>query len=258
MTTAVPRGWNRPVRPVALLTVGAAVLLAWLVIMGVSVWYFYAHWEARLTLHNQDVTLRLPAGMPAMAEINSPLKTRIALSPLIHVPLKQMLVAQLSDQIQAKVKLKTVLPIDTTVNVDQVVSVTTTLSMLVPLRSWLPKINVTLPLTVNVPVHLVVPIKLDLPVDLDLLVGGDLPPTLNVPVDATFDVRPEVKGLIEARIQTLTEFKLISPVEPIPVRIEQAHLRVPFNLAFLKQRVACRSTGPASTAASHKAGQLGC
>jgi hypothetical protein len=56
-------------------------------------------------------------------------------------------------------------------------------------------------------------------------------------VNAVFSVRPEVVGDIEARMESQTAFRLVSPVEPFDLQIEQAHLRVPFNLTFFKQRV---------------------
>jgi hypothetical protein len=102
--TTPPRGWNRPVRPVALLVVGGAVLLLWLVLMTTSVWWFYEHWEARLTLRNQQVSLRLPAGMPAMAEVTSPLRSRLNLRPRIEVPVHQTVSAELPDHLQAHVR----------------------------------------------------------------------------------------------------------------------------------------------------------
>jgi hypothetical protein len=235
--TTPPRGWNRPVRPVALLVVGGAVLLLWLVLMTTSVWWFYEHWEARLTLRNQQVSLRLPAGMPAMAEVTSPLRSRLNLRPRIEVPVHQTVSAELPDHLQAHVQVHTTLAIDTSVSVDQVVPVSTTLNLAVPLRSWLPRINVTLPLTLNLPVHMVVPVKAQVPVDLDMVVSGDLPPRLSVPIDTVFKLRPEVKGAIEARMVALTEFRLVSPVEPFDLSIEQADLHVPFNLTFFRQRV---------------------
>lgn len=231
-----PRGWNRPVRPVALLVVGASVLAIWLVLMTVSVWYFYEHWEARLTLRDQAVTLRLPAGMQAMAEVAAPLHTRIDMRPSLQVPVKQVLAAQLSDHIQARVRMQTTLPIDTTVTVDQVVPVSTVLNTTVALRSWLPRMPVSLPVTFNMPLHMMVPVKADVPVDLDVVASAELPPTINIPIDTRFDVKPFVKGAIQARMLSQTAFSLIAPVEPFAVSIEEAHLRVPFNLTFFTQR----------------------
>jgi hypothetical protein len=224
------------VRPGALIVVGGAVLLIWLVLMAVAVWYFYEHWEARLTLRDQPVALRLPAGMQAMAEVAMPLHTRIDMQPSLQVPIKQVLTAQLSDHVQAKVRLQTTLPVDTTVTVDQVVPVSTVLDTTVKLRSWLPRMPVSLPLTFNVPLHITVPVKAEVPVDLDVVASAELPPTIDIPVDARFDVKPYVKGAIQARLLSQTAFSLIAPVEPFGVRIEEAHLNVPFNLAFVTQR----------------------
>jgi len=82
-----------------------------------------------------------------------------------------------------------------------------------------------------------VPVKAEVPVDLDLVASGDLPPTLRIPIDASFDVRPVIQGAIQARMLSQTAFRLVAPVEPFPLSIEEAHLRVPFNLTFFTQRV---------------------
>lgn len=234
--TPAPRGWNRPIRPVALVLVGGSVLLIWLVLMSVGVWYFYAFWEARMTMHNQAVRLRLPVGMVAMAEVTSPVRTRLDMRPLVRMPIKQTVPAQISDHLQAQVQLQTMLPVDTSVTVDRVVPVTTTLSLSVSLRSWLPSIPVTLPITLNMPLQMTVPIKTALPIQLDLAVSGELPPLINIPIDAMFEVRPHIKSLIEARMVSQTAFSLMAPIEPFPMVIERTDLRVPFSLTVLKQR----------------------
>lgn len=223
-------------RPVALMLVGGAVLLLWLVLMSLSVWYFYEFWEARMTMHNQAVRLRLPAGMVSMAEVTSPVRSRLDMQPLVRMPIKQTMPAQISDHLQAQVQLQTMLPVDTSVAVDKVVPVTTTLNLSVSLRSWLPSIPVTLPITLDLPLRMTVPIKTELPVKLDLAVSGELPPVIQVPIDATFMLRPRIKGAIEARMVSQTAFSLMSPVAPFPMTIERTDLRVPFDLTFLKQR----------------------
>lgn len=236
-TSAVaPRGWHRPVRPVALVLVGGTVLLVWLTLMMASVWYFYAHWEARMTMRNQAVRLRLPEGMQAVAAVHSPLRSRIDMQPLVRVPIHQVMPARISDQLQARVQLRSAIPIDTSVTVDHLVQVKTTVDLSVSVFSWLPRVPVSLPVTVDLPVRMVVPIKKDIPIDLDLTVSGNLPPQLNIPIDAMFAVRPRIKGDIEARMVSETAFKLVTPLTPFPLTIEQANLRVPFDLTFLRQR----------------------
>lgn len=234
--TKPPRGWNRPIKPVALIVVGGGVLLVWLVLMAVSVWYFYEHWEARLTLNQLPVRLRLPEGMVAMAEVSSPVKTRIDMRPLVKIPVKQTMTVQLPDHLQARAHLKTTLPVDTSVTVEQMVPVSTTLNMQVALRSWLPSMPVSVPVTLQVPLKITVPVKTEVPVDLDVAIRGELPPTLNVPVDTVFAMRPHVKGVVTAHMSSQTAFHLLSPIEPFPLAIERTNLSVPFNLTFLKQR----------------------
>lgn len=235
-TLLTARGWNRPVRPVALLVVGSTVLLIWLMLTALAVWYFYAFWEARMTMYNQAVRLRLPAGMVSVAKVTSPLRTRLDMRPLVRMPIKQVIPAQISDHLQARVQMQTTLPVDTSVAVDQMVPVKTTLSMKVSVWRWLPSIPVTLPITLDMPLRMTVPIKADVPVNLDLEVSGELPPVINIPIDATFMLRPRIKGAIEARMVSQTAFSLMAPVEPFPMTIERTDLRVPFQLTFLKQR----------------------
>jgi hypothetical protein len=230
------RGWHRPVKPVALLLVSAGVLLVWLALLVVTVWYVYERWEAHVTLRQQAVLLRLPAGMQAQAQVQSPLRTTLNLRPWLHVPIKQELDVALTDHLQAQVQLHAVLPVHTQVVVDQMVLVRTTMALSLKIKSWLPAVAVEVPVDVLLPVHMVVPIDAQIPVTLDVQVSGALPATIRVPLDAQFDVRPAIKGDITARVLSLTDFKLMAPSEPFPLTIEQADLRVPFNLTLLRQR----------------------
>lgn len=232
----IARGWNRPVRPAALVWVGIAVLLTWLALVTASVWYLYGHWESRLALRNQGVRLRLPEGMAAVAEVNAPLRTHVVLQPLVRVPVRQTVSAKISDQLQARVVLHTVLPVETVVTVDQVVPVKTTLQTSVSLHRWLPRIPVTVPLSLSLPLRMNVPVKASVPVDLDMQVSGNLPPTLQVPIDTVFALRPQVHADIVARIVSETAFRLHGPPPSFDVTIERANLSAPFNLTFFKQR----------------------
>lgn len=234
---SAPRGWHRPVRPVALLVVGVLLLLIWLVLITGAVWYFYARWEARVTLHDQKLTLLLPAGMPAMAEVTSPIRSKLDFTPQLHLPIKQNLTAKFDDHVQVRAQVHTMLAVDTSVNVDQVVPVRTVLNVDVPVHAWLPRMKLAVPVTLSLPVHMVVPVKSQVPVDLDVVVSGDLPKSINVPLDATLDLSPHVKGAINARMSALTEFRLVAPVPPVELSIEHADLRVPFNLTFLSRRL---------------------
>jgi hypothetical protein len=235
MSVQPPRGWNRPVKPVALVVVGATLLAVWLLLFTASVWYFYGYWEARFTLRDQPVALRLPVNMQALAEVQSPLRSRLDVSPTLRLPIHQTLTAQIQDSLDARVQLSTTLPIDTEVTVDQDVPVRTTVTLSVPLRSWLPPIPVTLPVDVMLPVHMVVPVHAQVPVVLDVHATGELPPSLRIPLDTTFVLKPSIHADLTARMVGRTEFRLLAPLEPFPVQIEKAALRVPFNLTVLGQ-----------------------
>ena len=233
VTQGAPRGWHRPVKPGGLLVVGGLVLLLWLVVLVSGVWYFYQHWEARIALRDQAITLRLPEGMRSIARISEPVHTRLDLRPTLAVPLRQTIAVHVSDPLLAKVRLQAVVPVSTEVTVTQVVPVHTTLDTDVVLRSWLPTLHVSLPVTFNLPVHMQVPVRAQVPVDLDVLISGELKRDLNVPLDTTLMLRPHVQGALSARLDSETGFRLLSPLQPIPLRLARADLRVPFTLAVV-------------------------
>lgn len=230
-----PRGWNKPVRPVALLAVGAAVLLTWLAATSWGVWYFYETWEARFTMRDQPVRLRLPAGMRAAAEVNSPLRTRVDLSPRIPIAIDQSLPVRITDSLFAHARVDTRLPIDTTIEVDTMVPIHTTLDLSVSVKSWLPRARVALPLTLNLPVRMSVPLRTTVPISLDVDASGELPGTLDVPVRTAFTLQPRVRAPLDVHLNAATLFSLSEPLPPMAVDIAQARVRVPFNLA-LRQR----------------------
>lgn len=231
-----PRGWHRPVRPAALVVVGAAVLLVWGGVLVSATFYVYARWDALVDLRQQQVKLRLPDGLQAWAEVSAPLRMRLDLSPRVVVPVRQTLAIELSDSLQARTRLRTSVPVDTVVHVEQTVPVRTTLRLSVPVLSWLPSFDVTVPLTLDLPVKLDVPVKFDVPLDLDVLVSGELLAPLKVPLDLRLPLRPEVRGDIQASISRKMAFRLLGPITLMPLMIEQAHLSLPFSQPRLRQR----------------------
>jgi hypothetical protein len=230
--TAAPRGWNRPVKPGALIVVSVIVLLVWLAVVGSAVWYFYETWEARFTLRDQPVQLRLPTGMKASADVASPIRTRIDLRPRLVLDLDQTMPVRITDSLIAHATLNTILPIDTSVQVDTVVPVSTTLDLSVSIKSWLPRVQVSVPLTLNLPVRMTVPIRTEVPISLDIDASGELPPALDVPVRATFVLHPEIRADIDVRMDATTLFSLTGPMAPFDVRIARADVRLPFHLGL--------------------------
>lgn len=224
-----PRGWHRPISRAQLLLVSLTLLIAWLAVMGLAAWGFWHHWEARLVLRDQAMSVALPAGLRAQAEVSSPLVTRIDLHPSIEVALDQTLMVALQDSLSAHTTVHTVLPVDTTVDVSQDVPVDTVATLHVPLVKWLPAFTVDLPLKLTMPVRLRVPFKAEVPVDLDMVVTGTGPASLPVPVRAKLALRPHVQGRIEARVTRRADFSLMAPVPPIEMRLTELGMAVPLR-----------------------------
>ncbi|OGB02725.1 MAG: hypothetical protein A3G29_02180 [Burkholderiales bacterium RIFCSPLOWO2_12_FULL_64_99] len=223
-------------RPRALLVVSVALLLVWLALMAGGVMWFYARFESHITVREQPVRVRLPSGLPALAEMSSPLRLQLPQALKVNVPVKQSVSLELRDSVQARVQVKTVLPVSTDVPVDHEVLISTVARMHAPVFRWLPPLDVTVPVQLRLPVHLVVPVRAEVPLDLDVTVSGELRKSVNVPVDTVLALRPQVKGDIVARMQAQTAFRLFGPQEPVPMTIADARLRVPFDLTWFTRR----------------------
>lgn len=235
--TRAPRGWHRPVRPGALLAVGGALLLLWLALMAGGVVWFYAQFESHITVRDQAMRLRLPAGLPAMVEVSQPLSLQLPPTLAVQVPIRQDVAVQVQDSVQAHVQLDTVLPVHTDVRVTHEVPVATVARLHAPVFRWLPSFDVTVPVTVRLPIDLVIPVRAEVPLNLDVAVSGDLHQSVVVPVDTVVTVRPEIKQSVQARMQALTAFALREPQQPVAMTISHANLRVPFDLMRVTQTV---------------------
>lgn len=235
-STLARGGWHRPISLKSLLVVGGLVLLVWLALMLGAVWFVYTQLDARMDLHEQPVTLQLPAGFQAQASVQRPVSTRIDLQPLVSVPVRQRLRAQVEDALLTRASLQTLVQIDTVVQVDQVVPVQTELSMRVPLFSWLPAFDVSLPVTLNVPFKARVPVRTQVPVNLDALVSGELKAPVEVPLETVFQLRPRVQADLQAQLRGQMDFVVRETMPALPLTIVRARLLVPFDVPSIRQR----------------------
>lgn len=226
-----PKGWHRPVRPVALLAVATVLVLGWGALMVVGVWFFYVHWESRITVREQRMTLRLQSGTPAQAHFEAAVPVQVPRVPALTVPIRQQVSVMLDDTVQARVRLHTVVPVQTTLSMRQDVPVRTTLTW-----DWLPRVEVSVPVAMTVPVALAVPVQTRVPLDLDVLVSAALPPTLFIPLETVVRVQPILQGPIRAQVQEQVAVRWLAPEAPIPMTISEARLRVPFDLVGLSTR----------------------
>lgn len=233
---ATPRGWHRPVRPGALLGVAVGLLVLWLGLMAGGVMWFYAHFESHITVREQAVRLRLPSGLPAWAEVSSPLTLQVPPTLRVQVPVRQEVPVTLQDSVHARVRLATTLPVSTEVLVAHEVEVKTVAQLHAPVHRWLPALDVAVPVQIRLPVRLRVPVRTEVPLNLDVAVSGELHETVRVPVDTVMLLRPQVQGDIVAQMQSQTAFRLFGPQEPVPMTITDTRLRLPFDLAWITTR----------------------
>lgn len=233
---ATPRGWHRPVRPGALLGVAVGLLVLWLGLMAGGVMWFYAHFESHITVREQAVRLRLPSGLPALAEVSSPLTLQVPSTLRVQVPVRQEVPVALQDSVHARVRLVTTLPVSTEVLMAHEVEVKTVAQLHAPVYRWLPALDVAVPVQIRLPVRLKVPVHTVVPLDLDVAVSGELHETVRVPVDTVMTLRPQVRGDIVAQMQSQTAFRLFGPQEPVPMTITDTRLRLPFDLAWITTR----------------------
>lgn len=229
-------GWHRPINLKSLLIVGGVVLLVWLALMLAAVGFVYTQLDARMDLREQPVTLRLPAGLQAQARLQQPVRTRVDLRPLVNVPVRQRLQAQVDDTLLARTTLETTVTVDTVVQVDQVVPVKTELSMQVPLVGWLPAFDVTLPVTLNLPFKAEVPVRAQVPVRFDALVSGELRSPVEVPLETVFHLRPQIHQEVLAQVSGQMDFVVRDAMPPMPLTIVRARLLVPFDVPSIRQR----------------------
>jgi hypothetical protein len=222
-----PRGWHRPISRAQLLGVSLAVLALWLAAVGLAAWAFWQHWEARLVLHDQPLSLSLPVGLRAQAEVAAPLVAPLDIHPRIPIRLDQTLSVQLEDALAARVQIHAVLPVDTVVSVVQDVAVATEVSLQVPLVRWLPAFTVTVPLRLVLPFKLEVPVTAQVPVDLDLAVSGRWPERIAVPLHANMVVQPRVRGQVSATLLRRVDFSLLGPVPPVDLMVSALSLSQP-------------------------------
>jgi hypothetical protein len=224
--------WRRPVGLRGLLWVGFGLALLWSATMAVAVWGFYRNWQVEIALRHQPVMLHLPMGMRSVAEVDEPMTVPLRARPAFTLKLNQTMQATLDQPLLARIKLQTELPIATSVSVQQDIPVQTVLHMQVPLRSWLPPVVVDLPVRITVPVRWQLPVQARVPVKLDVLVSGQIRQTLNVPVQASWQLTPRIDTRLHARVVGQTAFVLKDGIPALPVEIERADLRLPFNLSL--------------------------
>ena len=216
-------GWR------ALITVSLLILLGWLILMTGLIWWVRGHWEALAVMRDIPVSLSLPSGMKASAQVHSVLHTRLDTVQSLDVPVDQWVHVQVVDRVNARAQVNTVVPISTTVAFAADIPVSTQVQAEVPVVSWLPAMTVKLPVSFVVPVRVSVPVKVDVPLDLDMQVRTDVPDPLKVPLKATFRTRIPIHADIHSQLTRQADFTLAQGIVAMPMVIESAALNLPFT-----------------------------
>jgi hypothetical protein len=224
-----PVGWHRPVGWRALIVVSLLILAGWLVLMTGLVWWLRGHWEALAVIRNIPVSLSLPSGMKASAEVHSVLHTRLDMTQSLAVPVDQLMQVQVMDRLNARAQVHTVVPVSTTVAFAADIPVSTQVQAEVPVVSWLPAMTVNVPVRFVVPVKVSVPVKVDVPLNLDMQVRADVPDALQVPLKATFMARIPIHADIRSQLTRQADFTLAHGIHAMPLMIESASLNLPFT-----------------------------
>lgn len=225
--------WRRPVGLRGLVWVVGVLTLVWTTLMAAGVWTFYEHWQVQLALRDQPLELRLPAGLKALATVDEAVRVPLKVQPKVMLHLDQTMSARVDQDILAQVAVHSVLPIDTVVPVKMEVPIQTVLHMRVTVRQGLPPVDVDLPVSLAVPVDWQVPVKARVPLDMKVLVSGHLKHSLQVPVAGDWWLQPRIDTTVQSHLQGQTVFILQSEVKGMPVLIERADLRLPFDLRLV-------------------------
>lgn len=228
--------WRRPVGHRALVVVSVITLLVWLLVIVGATWWVRANVQARVQLRHQSLMMRLPQGMESNVDVRSRVMTRLKADPLLAVPVHQTLTVRLPDTLEARTVVRTVVPVQTQFRYQTEIPVDTVVSMDVPVVSWLPAMAIKLPIRVTVPVDITVPISAQLPLALDLHAKGHVTEPLKVPMHTTLRMKVPLRAEIEAEVLSRTHSRLLGPMEPFPIQIEQALLVLPLgNLSWVRQ-----------------------
>jgi hypothetical protein len=205
------------------------VALAWLAGVAAAVWWGWQHWHSQAHVRNQPLSLSVPDQLMALAEVPTTVHTRLKATPVVDVPLDQIVVVKMPAQVSGSTRLDVSIPIDTVVQVAAEVPVSTQVRAEVPVVSWLPSLTVSLPIAVTVPVKLSVPFKRDVRVALDLSAQADMPQAMRLPVKTHFPLAVPLDQPLQTQVIGQTQFALRSGGEAIDVTLAEAWLNMPLK-----------------------------
>lgn len=229
MMPTAPRAWHRPVRPWQVALVLGLTVLLWLMFMAAGAGWVMRHGQISTPLNDQPLTMALPRGLNARAEIASPVRAELNIRPLVQLPFDQQVKVSVSQVLNARAQVRSMLPIQTSVHFKGDIAVATQVAMEVPIVAWLPRFTVMLPVSAVVPVDLIVPVNVQVPLVLDMPLQGRLATLLDLPVRTQVSMRLPVSGTVQGRIVNQADFTLLDAPEALALGIRRADITLPLS-----------------------------
>ncbi|HEU0197131.1 MAG TPA: hypothetical protein VFQ88_07985 [Nevskiaceae bacterium] len=217
------------------------LLAAWaivvLVVIGGAIGFvFYTHFVLGLTLHDQPGTLSLPPILEAQARTTHDLAIGLHGRIYAKVPFKQPLDVPLFATYKAQLAMDARMPLQFTIDyrgkvpihATALVQGTTDLVLHSKLLPHFP-LKVHVPLNFELPVHLVVPV--DTMFDLDYVgpVVIRFNQVAHTSVDTVLNTYLDVDKTITTPITSAFWMQLRVPSTPLPVVVDEAHLKLPLG-----------------------------
>lgn len=223
--------WHRPVHTRDLVALLSAAVVSWLLIVSIELYFLLPYVGFRVDLHDQAMSLRLPENMQGTGEVRSSIPVQLKLDKAVKLPINQLANVKIDQAMPARAKVSAMVPVHTSVRFKQEIPVETELHMMVPVRSWLPPVPASMPVKLSVPVDIELPIDMSFPFEIDKLAVATMPEAAMIPLKTEFNAVVRVDQAVNVDVLGAAEFTLLTPLNAVPVRIEQASLN--FSLADL-------------------------
>lgn len=211
----------------------------WLMLgLTLLVWIGAAIWAARqvvqqgvatIALSTLPLSLSLPAGLKAHADIASDVHSHLNVRAQVVVPIDQTMHVGLAQTIVTQVALETEVPITTSVRFKGDIPVDTLVALDVPVVSWLPRFQVVVPVKVVVPVDITVPVNTRVPLHLNMPVEARLVSAPPLPIKARLPVEVRVESPVVGRVVNRAGFTVVGPMSALPVGLRAVDIKVPLE-----------------------------
>lgn len=206
------------------LCVFAAVILAWVALIGFIAYLMADRLQARLDVRGLQLTLDLPAGLQAHATPRAAVTSRLDTRLRLRVPFDQAVRVDLPDELVLRAQANVRVPIDTTFHIRSTIPVTGVLRAKVPVRTWLPELEVDVPVRFDVPIDVSLPLQARVPVGFDQLLRTRVQEAIRVPLRALLNVEAPIRSPVQGELVGHATFTTTENLQ-VPVVLRADTLR---------------------------------